>query len=87
MGTHNNGERILKPLNLNVEAILLKGDYDPDVLTMQSSLRGTGFAIDRNGGIVVLDRHGFFCRKLEDMRIIHEELAYVIEEAERWRNA
>ena len=71
-------------IDINTEAILLKADKSPYAMTMQSSLSGTAFAISKDGGILILNRHGFFGLNIDDMRVIHQELEYVIEETERW---
>lgn len=71
-------------IDINTDAILLKADNSPYAMTMQSSLSGTAFAISKDGGILIINRHGFFGLKVDDMRILHQELGYVIEETERW---
>ena len=78
---------IIELLDLDAEAILLKADANPDLLTIQSSLSGTAFAIDKTGGILILEKHQFYRATLDDMRVIHQEMEYVIEQAERWQRS
>lgn len=82
----NEGRTSLPVLDLNTDAILLKADASPHALTYQSSLSGVAFAISKDGGILILDKHGFFGRKVDDMRVLHQELGYIIEEADRWKH-
>lgn len=81
------GRKDLPILSFNTDAILLKADSSPYVLTYQSSLSGTAYAISKDGGILILDKHGFYGRMVDDMRVIHQELGYIIEEADRWRKS
>ena len=82
------GDTILYPRNLNTDAILLKADQSDDMLTYQSSLSGNSYVIDKNGGIMILDRHGFYRAQAGDLQVICEELqAWILPEAERWRRS
>ena len=81
-----NGRKDLPILDFNTDAILLKADSSPHVLTYQSSLSGVAFAISKDGGILILDKHGFFGKKVDDMRVLHQELGFIIEEADRWKH-
>ena len=83
----NDGRTNLPILDFNTDAILLKADASPYALTFQSSLSGVAFAVSKDGGILILDKHGFFGRTIDDMRVIHQELGYIIEEAERWQKS
>lgn len=74
-------------LDFNTDAIMLKADASPHALTFQSSLSGTAYAISRDGGILIIDKHGFFGKTVDDMRVLHKELEYIIEEAERWQKS
>jgi hypothetical protein len=81
-----NDERTALPiLDFNTDAILLKADASPHVLTYQSSLSGVAFTISKDGGILILDKHGFFGKQVDDMRVLHQELGFIIEEADRWK--
>lgn len=82
-----NGRTDIPMLDFNTDAILLKADSSPYAMTLQSSLSGVAFAISKDGGILILDGHGFFGRMVDDMRVLHQELGYVIEEADRWRRS
>ncbi|MBQ3281531.1 MAG: hypothetical protein IJH41_03885 [Eubacterium sp.] len=81
----NDGRTALPILDFNTDAILLKADASPYVLTYQSSLSGVAFAISKDGGILILDKHGFFGKQVDDMRALHQELGFIIEEADRWK--
>lgn len=83
----NKGQTSLPLLDLSVDSILLKADKSPHAMTYSSSLSGVAYAISKDGGILILDKHGFFGKKVEDMRVIKEELEYVMEEAERFQRA
>ena len=72
-------------INLDLDGILLKADSGGEVLTYPSSLSGIAYAVGADGGILMLGRHQFFGERVDDMRVIHEELGYIIEEAERWQ--
>ena len=78
--------RSLPRININVGAILDKADNDSKSLSYSSSLSGIGYAIDKNQ-ILIVGRHGFFMERIEDMRVIVEELNYLLEEAERWQRS
>lgn len=80
-----NIETYIPRFTLDLDGILLKADSSKEALTMQSSLSGIAYAIGADGGILILGRHQFFGEQIEDMRVIHQELGYVIEEAERWQ--
>jgi len=81
----SNGNTVLYPMNLNTDAILLKADQSDDMLTYQSSLSGNAYVIDKNGGVMILDRHGFYRAQMEDLQVICQELqAWILPEAERW---
>ena len=83
----NQGEREIPYINLDLDAIMLKADGSNDALTFESSLSGINYAIGRDGGILILGKHQFFGEMVDEMRVIHQELGYIIEEAERWRAA
>ena len=75
----------LDQIDLNTDAILLKADGSDDMLTYQSSLSGNAYIIDRNGGVMILDRHGFYRAQANDLQVICEELrAWILPEVERW---
>ncbi len=85
---NKNGDTVLYPLNLNTDAILLKADQSSDMLTYQSSLSGNSYVIDKNGGVMILDRHGFYRAQANDLQVICEELrAWILPEAERWQRS
>ena len=81
------GKTAIPGITLDIDAILLKADASPMAMTMQSSLSGIAYAISKDGGVLILEKHGFLGRRIEDMRVIHEELGYVLEEAERWQRS
>lgn len=81
----DNAAQAIPYINLDTETILLKADSSDEALTYESSLSGVNYAIGGDGGILILSRHQFFGAKVEEMRVIREELGYIIEEAERWR--
>lgn len=75
-------------LNINTNALLLKADNSDDMLTFQSSLSGISYIIDRNGGVMILDRHGYYRAQWNDLQVICEELrAWILSEAERWEKS
>ena len=78
--SNGNAETYIPNFTLDVDAILLKADSSGDALTLQSSLSGIAYAIGADGGILILGKHQFFGEKVDDMRVLHEELGYVIEE-------
>lgn len=81
-------ETFLKTPNINTEAILRKADSSPDMLTYQSSLSGNSYVIDKNGGVMILDSHGYYRAQWEDMQVICEELtAWILPEVQRWKKA
>ena len=72
-------------INLNTDAILLKADQSDDMKTFESSLSGSAYIIDRNGGVMILDRHGYYRAQANDLQGICEELrAWILPEIERW---
>lgn len=82
------GKTILDPITINTEAILLKADQSDDILTFQSSLSGNAYIIDKNGGVMIIDRHGFYRAQADDLMVICEELrAWILPESERWRKS
>ncbi len=84
----SNGRSKLPIMSLNTDAILLKADNSDDMLTYQSSLSGNAYIIDRNGGVMILDNHGYFRARWEDLQVICEELrSWVLPEAERWQRS
>ena len=84
----NTGESKLRVPNFNAEAILLRADASKDMLTYQSSLSGNSYIIDKYGGVMILDKHGFYRAQWEDLQVICEELrAWILPEAERWQKS
>ncbi|MBQ6455683.1 MAG: hypothetical protein IJJ31_00970 [Mogibacterium sp.] len=84
----NGGKTILDPLDINTDAILLRADGNEDLLTYQSSLSGNAYIIDKYGGVMILDKHGYYRAQWEDLQVICEELqAWILPEAERWRRS
>ena len=85
----SNAKRSQLPiLSLNTSAILRKADSSPDMLTYQSSLSGNSYIIDKNGGVMILDSHGYYRAQWEDMQVICEELrAWILPEVQRWKKA
>lgn len=82
------GESRLPILSLNTQAILLKADTSEDMLTYPSSLSGQSYVIDKNGGVIILDDHGYYRAQWEDLQVICEELiSWIIPEAERWKRS
>lgn len=77
-------EHYLRPLDLDAEAILLKADANPDAMTVSSSISGLNYVIGKDGGILILEKHQYFGATLDDMRVIHQEMNWIINEAERW---
>ena len=41
----------------------------------------------KDGGILIVDKHGFFGKSIDDWRVIHQELGMILEEAERWQKS
>lgn len=79
-----NAKRTTLPyLQIDVDHILTKADGTGETLTMQSSLSGTGFATNGDS-LLLLQRDGFIGAPISDWRVLHQELGYMIEEAERW---
>lgn len=76
-------ETTLPYLQLDVDRILTRADGTGEALTMQSSLSGVGFATNGDSLLLIQD-DGFLGRPLGDWRVLHQELGYIIEEAERW---
>ena len=83
----SNGKSYLPVMDLNTDAILLKADASPYAMTFQSSLSGVAFAISKDGGILIIDSHGYYGKMVDDMRVLHQELGYIREEADRWRKS
>lgn len=84
----NTGKVQLDKLDYNTAAILLRADKSNDMLTYQSSLSGTSYIIDKFGGVMILDKHGYYRAQWEDLMVICEELrAWILPEAERWKRA
>ena len=77
------GRTTLPYLQLDVDRILTRADGTGEALTMQSSLSGVGFATNGDSLLLIQD-DGFLGRPLGDWRVLHQELGYMIEEAERW---
>lgn len=79
------GKPHLDRLEYNTSAILLKADNRNDMLTFESSLSGNSYVIDKYGGVMILDSHGYYRAQWEDLMVICEELrAWILPEAERW---
>lgn len=79
------GKARLDRLEYNTAAILLKADNSDDMLTYESSLSGNSYVIDKYGGVMILDNHGYYRAQWEDLMVICEELrAWILPEAERW---
>ena len=84
----NTGKTILDPIDINTDAILLKADGNNDLLTYQSSLSGNAYIIDKYGGVMILDKHGYYRAQWEDLQVICEELgSWILPEAERWQKS
>ena len=84
----NAGKTILDPIEIYTDAILLKADRNKDMLTYQSSLSGNSYVIDKYGGVMILDKHGYYRAQWEDLQVICEELrAWILPEAERWQKS
>lgn len=82
------GKSQLDKLEYNTDAILLRADKSSDMLTFQSSLSGNAYVIDKYGGVMILDKHGYYRAKWEDLMVICEELrAWILPEAERWERS
>jgi len=81
----NAGRVDLPILDINRNAILLRADKSEDMLTYESSLSGTSYIIDKNGGVMILEKHGYYRAQWEDLMVICQELqAWILPEAERW---
>ena len=84
----NTGKSRLPILSFNTDSILMRADTSDDMLTFQSSLSGNAYIIDRYGGVMILDKHGFYRAQWEDLQVICEELrAWILPEAERWQKS
>lgn len=82
------GKSQLDKHDYNTDAILLKADNSKDMLTFQSSLSGNSYVIDKYGGVIILDKHGYYRAQWEDLMVICEELrAWILPEAERWERS
>lgn len=82
------GKSHLDKHEYNTDAILLKADNSKDMLTFQSSLSGNSYVIDKYGGVIILDKHGYYRAQWEDLMVICEELrAWILPEAERWERS
>ena len=82
------GKTILDPIDINTDAILLKADRNNDLLTYQSSLSGNSYIIDKYGGVMILDKHGYYRAQYDDLQVICEELrAWILPGAERWQKS
>ena len=79
----SSGSTKLPHLNLNVDGILLKADTAGETLTYASMVRGVGY-VTNGESLILLQHRGYLGMKLKDWKVIHEELGYMIEEAERW---
>lgn len=77
---------LIPNIRLNVDALLLKADSSSECTTMASSLSGLGYAVDK-GRLMIIQDDGFIMRSIDDWRVIHAELGYILEEAERRRRA
>lgn len=84
----NAGKRKLDKLDYDTAAILLRADTSEDMLTYQSSLSGNSYVIDKYGGVIILDKHGYYRARWEDLMVICEELRqWILPEAERWERS
>lgn len=84
----NMGKTELPELDINTNALLLRADGNKDLLTYQSSLSGVSYIIDNNGGVMILDKHGYYRAQWNDLQVICEELrSWVLPEAERWERS
>ena len=84
----NKGKAELPQLRFNTEAILNKADSSDDILTYESSLSGTSYLIDRNGGVMILDKHGYYRVQWNDLQVICAELeGWILPEAARWERS
>ena len=84
----NTGQSRLPILSFNTDSILMRADASDDMLTYQSSLSGNAYIIDKYGGVMILDKHGYYRAQWEDLQVICEELrAWILPEAERWQKS
>lgn len=84
----NKGKTELPILDINTQALLYKADTNKNMLTYQSSLSGVSYIIDNNGGVMILDKHGYYRAQWSDLQVICEELrAWILPEAERWERS
>ncbi len=83
----NPGQSQLPYLDINTAAILMRADSSNDMLTYPSSLRGVFYIIDNYGGIMFLERHGYYRAQWEDLQVMVEELKWILSEAERWQRS
>ena len=80
------GAAFIPNITLNVDQILLKADNSSDVLSFQSSLSGLGYAMNKQS-LLILQSNGFLGRSIDDWRVIHQELTWILEEADRWQHS
>ena len=79
---------MLPKLDINTDSILSKADKSPDMMTYQGALSSVSYIIDKSGGVMILDGHGYYRARWEDLQVICEELrAWILPEAERWQKA
>jgi hypothetical protein len=81
------GSTLIPSVTLDLDAILMKADKSPYAQTYQSDLSGVAYAVSKDGGILIVDKHGFFGKSIDDWRVIHQELGAILEEAERWQKS
>ena len=79
----SSGSTKLPHLCLNVDGILLKADTAGETLTYAPMVKGIGY-VTNGESLLILQHHGYLGMSLENWKVIHEELGYMIEEAERW---
>lgn len=84
----NSGTMILPVIDINRAGVMLKADKAPDMLTYDSSLSGTSYIIDKYGGVLIINNHGFYRAQWKDLMVICRELTqWIIPEADRWENS
>ena len=84
----NKGKTELETIDINTQALLSRADTNKNLLTYESSLSGVSYIIDNIGGVMILDKHGYYRAQWNDLQVICAELqGWILPEAERWERS
>lgn len=75
----------IPPVRIRVSDLMTAADVLSDVLTFDSSLKGVGYAADRNGILIMTTDKGYLRVDIEDMETLLEELAYIKDDIKEWK--